>query len=286
VIIRHLATGSLLWHLRHYSLAAFLNTFTPANLGGDIYRLMALRHSGNSGLDAAFLLLRERYFGLLGYCGFFMICLGGMAAGGGAIPSEIVPASWVIGAAITVLTFLSPLLSLAEPVLRRSAPLLRRLLPLWPQARKAVAFPLDATFLACMALTVASTASWVFAGTLIARDLGVAVSYGAVGMVAMLVELARWIPVAVQGIGMREGLVCGPARPVRRGGGGRLRHGRHPLHGPERRPDAVRRAGCRIGRHRRLPSDRNTVALNDLQGCGGQKPQPLPLDPRDPHHQR
>lgn len=206
VMIRGFATGSVLWHLRHYSLSLFLNAFTPANLGGDAYRLLSLRRSGNSGVEAAFLLLRERYFGLLGYCGFFMICLGLVLAGGGSMPAELIPASWAIGGAVLMLFFLSPLLSLAESLMGQSAPRSRKLLPLLGQARQAVAFPLNATLLACMALTVANTALWVLAGTLVARDLGIPVSFATIGMVAVLVELARWVPIAVQGIGLREGL--------------------------------------------------------------------------------
>jgi uncharacterized protein (TIRG00374 family) len=206
VMIRRLSTGSFSWHLRHYSLACFLNSFTPANLGGDIYRLVALRRAGNSSLDAAFLLLRERYFGLLGYCSFFMICVAAIFAGGNIVPRNILNSSWAVGIVLLLMIFLAPLLRFFKPLLRANPWLNARLTPLLAQTRQAVGFPLDMTFLLCIALTLLNVACWALAATVICRDLGLGVSYWAVGVVAVLVELARWIPVSVQGIGVREGL--------------------------------------------------------------------------------
>jgi uncharacterized protein (TIRG00374 family) len=206
IMIRRLSTRSFWWHLRHYAFAIFLNSFTPANIGGDLYRLVALRRSGRGTLEAASLLLRERYFGLFGYCCFFMICIAGLLVGGDGIPVDLTSSSWVIGGILLTLAFLSQILRVSERILRFIPSLRDRLIPLFARTRQAVAIPFDRRFVACLALTLLNVTCWALASMVVCRDLGIDVSYWAIGAVAVLVELARWIPISVQGIGVREGL--------------------------------------------------------------------------------
>lgn len=65
-----------------YFKATFLNTFTPANLGGDAYRLLVLKSAETRSSTLLKLLLRERLLGLYGYvivfaAAYTLICMRG-----------------------------------------------------------------------------------------------------------------------------------------------------------------------------------------------------------------
>ncbi|NIR59019.1 MAG: hypothetical protein GWO02_05615, partial [Gammaproteobacteria bacterium] len=52
-------------HWRIYFYGSFLNSFTPANIGGDVYRAAALKKHASGLVDLVVALLRERLFGLM-----------------------------------------------------------------------------------------------------------------------------------------------------------------------------------------------------------------------------
>jgi hypothetical protein len=55
-------------------------------------------------------------------------------------------------------------------------------------------------------LSLLGVVTWVLAVAVVAKGLGLDVPFAVLGVVATLVEFARWLPISIQGIGVREGL--------------------------------------------------------------------------------
>ena len=69
---------SRIHHSRHYFYSIFLNIMTPANIGGDVYRFLALKDHKADKSFVAVALVRERLAGLLAYLLTFLICYSGL----------------------------------------------------------------------------------------------------------------------------------------------------------------------------------------------------------------
>lgn len=194
-------------HMRVYFHASFFNSFTPANIGGDVYRATALKRHA-PGLGALLLaLLRERLFGLLSFLVGYAACLGAFRlarpAGYGGLDPLFTLALVPVLAAVLALT--------------ASAPLIRRVLAMrWVSARarlrrvledvaRAMVLHSPAEFLVLLALSALALLAWIGAVGIIAANLGVVLALPLLGAIAVLTELVRLVPVSLQGIGIREG---------------------------------------------------------------------------------
>ena len=193
--------------LRVYFHASFFNSFTPANIGGDVYRASALK-SHAPGLGVVLLaLLRERLFGLLSFLVGYGACLGLLRLGNPAAYAQLDPLFDLA---------LVPVL-IAVLALTASAPVLRRLLAVrWIAARarlsrlleeigRAMVLHSPGEFLLLLALSALALIAWIGAVGIIAANLGVALALPLLGAIAVLTELVRLVPVSLQGIGIREG---------------------------------------------------------------------------------
>nr|NJM00986.1 flippase-like domain-containing protein [Desulfobacula sp.] len=67
MLARNVVNLSFWAQMKIYLYSNFLNTFTPANIGGDIYRLISLKKYTDSNLSILFCLIKERILGLLSY---------------------------------------------------------------------------------------------------------------------------------------------------------------------------------------------------------------------------
>lgn len=201
-------SSSFWYQLALYFKATFLNTFTPANLGGDAYRLMVLKGGPTPTGELLKLLLRERILGLYGYVIVFVIAyaLIVISRDGGAVSADN---PYLYGLAVAAVVFALPFL--ARPLGGRMAAAVRILigkqrspgLEGWVDALAGLLSPRGTLW--PMVLTFVGILLWVLSIQIIAGGFGLVVPALQLAAVATLVELIRLVPVTVQGIGLREG---------------------------------------------------------------------------------
>jgi len=195
-------------HQRRYAVAAFYNSFTPGQVGGDVYRFFSFReHFAEARAELVALLLQERMIGFVAYCASILI---GLALSWSLLPDDHaaqtntllllggVCACVVAGAAalpfILSLTWVRSLLSFSP-----------RLVKLFDLLRIVVTFSSARQFFAIVALTAIGVAGWILALELLATQMGLAVPIGLMLLLGTATDLIRLIPITVQGIGLREG---------------------------------------------------------------------------------
>jgi uncharacterized protein (TIRG00374 family) len=194
-------------HWRVYFYASFLNSFTPANIGGDVYRAAALKRyaTGFAGLVVA--LLRERLFGLLSFLVGYVLCIGLLWVTGPAalanLDSLYLLALVPIVGAILVLTAGTRLVRFLGKW--RWIRTRDRLSELVADLGRAMVLHSAGDFLILLCLSLLALAAWIAAVAIIAADLGLTLSIPLLGAIAILTELVRLVPISLQGIGLREG---------------------------------------------------------------------------------
>lgn len=199
---------SFLKHTEFYFKGAFLNTFTPANFGGDAYRLAALRKNTVSSGALVKVLLRERMMGFYGYVIVFIVAFI-FVSRSMDFNTPLAENPYAYGAIVALMVFSLPFI--AKPLGARVASTLRGIIgrERLPKLESYVesfagilslkgAFPL-------IFLTFCGIALWVASIKIIAEGFGVSIPLTHLAAVAMLVEVIRLVPVTIQGIGLREG---------------------------------------------------------------------------------
>ena len=206
-IVRGHVSISTLEHWRVYFYATFLNSFTPANIGGDVYRAAALKRfsPGLAGLVVA--LLRERLFGLLSFLVGYGICMAVLGAADRAAFASLdrffLFALAPIVIAIVALAAGVPVVRYVEK--RRWIRTRERLSALVADLRNAMVLHSPGDFLILLGLSLMALAAWIAAVAIVASDLGLTLSIPLLGAIAILTELVRLVPISLQGIGLREG---------------------------------------------------------------------------------
>lgn len=200
-------TSSVLEHMRVYFYASFLNSFTPANIAGDVYRAGTLKAKASSLAWLIVALLRERLFGLLSFFAGYGLCVilnGLLTPGGfkGVDPIFLVALAPICAGMLAlmsgefVLKRLTALRWVAErPKLGSTVEKIAAAMVL--RDRREFAF--------LLALSLVALAAWIAAVGVISRDLNMALSLPMLGAIAILTELVRLVPITLQGIGLREG---------------------------------------------------------------------------------
>lgn len=212
LMVRAYNNLGLIAQLRIYFIAIFFNNFTPGQLGGDIYRFTHHKRIGASGKVLAALLLRERLIGLVGFLLFFLVCYA--AEGFGENIPKGQGADLIRGAAIlcvlsliglAALPFLAPFLTLFSKKI--SLPWIRLLAEV---AVKTINIDSLRQIAIIMIITMLGTGVvWCGAVKIVAIDLGSNASFFVLGMVAVLADLLRLVPVTIQGVGVREAVFAG-----------------------------------------------------------------------------
>ena len=197
-LVRKIVPHSLLYHAGVYYYASFLNTFTPANFGGDVYRVAQLRPLSGS-REILLVLLKERVVGLIGLETGFLLFYFLMDLSGAALPHLLQISAAIIGAAL-VMTSLSPwLLAFLS---RYTGGRLKQLLA---DIQSAFVFTGVGELVILLALSLSALVVWIAAIQLLAWNLNLGLGFVALGTVAILTELVRLVPISLQGIGVREG---------------------------------------------------------------------------------
>lgn len=189
------------WTVKVYLYGNFLNAFTPASLGSDVYRFAALRPLAGAALVFSSL-VEERLLGLFFSLVGLLLFLGLALAGGGALPPVLVQAAWAAAAAAAAMLCIPRANAFILRLLHgRLRPDVARLLA---EARFGNSLVPSARLAAYAALSLGALALWTSTAALVSRQLGCDLSWPLVGAVAVLVELARVVPLTVQGLGVRE----------------------------------------------------------------------------------
>ncbi|HFA59309.1 MAG TPA: hypothetical protein ENJ83_01325, partial [Rhodospirillales bacterium] len=221
VLLRRTSDGRLRQHLATYLVGNVFSLFTPGGFGSDAYRVYAVGRVGVDRWLLAGVVLRERLVGLLGFLALFtagsLLWLHGQAGSEAALRFG----AWA-GLAVrtgAVLTGVGTLAVLLSPALRRRlAARLRARLPRLGTLVEHAAFPSIGEALTVLALTAVMLASWWLGALLLARDLELAVGPGYLAALLALTEVSRFLPISVQGIGVREAVFLTGVRLV--GGAG------------------------------------------------------------------
>jgi glycosyltransferase 2 family protein len=190
-----------------YLVSNLLGSFTPGNLGGDAYRVMALAPYGKNAAVLSTVLL-ERAAGLLALLLFVIVALPFSFTLFGA-EAETVAGVAIGGAAIILLMMFMPLYRpLRECVNRlainrpsRGAKKIHQLFCAYAEQHRN-RFVLAMFF----GLTLAETGFFFFRNFLAIHASGVDVSLAYVFMIMPMVHFILRLPISIQGIGLQEGL--------------------------------------------------------------------------------
>jgi len=206
VLSRRVVRLSFWAQMKIYYYSAFLNTFTPANLGGDIYRLVSLKKYADSKLSILFCLIKERMLGLISYLLLYLFFLAML---------WIADPEWIRTAKIYniagIIIMLVVLVIFTVPSIKGfletsvNAFLPKYFAKIFTYTREGLHFETQSEFLKLMGLSVIGTSIWIAMVGIVAQGLGITISLQKLGMIVILVELVRLIPVSIQGIGLREG---------------------------------------------------------------------------------
>lgn len=207
-IVRRIAPAPLYEQCRLYCLGTFFNSFTPANIGGDVYRVLALRSwtadRSVSGLLAAVTV--ERILGLGSFLAGYLLALAAhMAITRGEarhLPGLLLypapPALLVLLVMVLLPRFrLDPFL----PMRFRSGRIGGRLHDFELGARMAI----SANLWRLGGLSLLAWVSWAATVLTIGSNLNLNLPIATVAMIVSLTEIIRLVPISFQGIGIREG---------------------------------------------------------------------------------
>lgn len=194
-------------HVAFYFRGTFLNTFTPANLGGDAYRLVVLRKNAAPSGTVVKLLVRERIMGFYGFVFAFVVAyilvLFSMDFN---VPLAENPYTYGVIVALGVF----PLPLIARPLGASLASTLRgvigieKLPKLGNYVETLAGLVSLKAALPLMLLTFCSILLWIISIKIIAEGFGLVVPLIHLATVATLVEIIRLLPITIQGIGLRE----------------------------------------------------------------------------------
>ena len=206
LLINPIASLGYVEHLRRYMLAVFFSSVTPAQLGGDAYRFFSIKGEGGRALDVFSILVRERFLGLVSFILFFLLCLLAhlWATDWADITwSNVFVSSGVLLAAgfVVAIPISKALERLDAASLFAERPAINKLLSV-----SVTAVSLRPLRLVSRVLMLGLLAAlvWGLAIVWLSHDLGLPITLAAAGMVGILADLIRLIPVTVQGIGVRE----------------------------------------------------------------------------------
>ncbi len=200
----------LITHVAIYLKGTFLNAFTPANLGGDAYRLTMLKRQAG-GREVVRLLLRERLIGLYGYLIIFSFAYVFLVT---SIHFDVSMSEnpYTYGAISVFGMYLLLFLFASLRFARGLVALIRYIggkeclpkLDGWIEFMHNL-FILKGV-LPLMLLTLCGVLLWVVSIKVIGEGFGVSIPLMHLAAVATLVEIIRLVPITIQGIGLREGV--------------------------------------------------------------------------------
>jgi len=188
--------------------ASFLNLITPASLGGDIYRIVSSRKQKESNLAFGFI-IRERLLGLLGislsYLLFLIIFLLNN-------PYKSLHSFFLTAGLIALLSLC--LLFLLQLGLPKIASLAHRFLSAKYKERilqlnHALHYQSIQECIVLVTLSMLSVVIWVLVFFILGNTISsTSITLEKLGLISIMTEMSRWIPLTIQGAGIREGVAA------------------------------------------------------------------------------
>lgn len=194
-------------HFRRYLLAVFLSSFTPAQLGGDVYRYMSLKNAAEGKGNLAAAIFQERLIGLISFMVFYLLCFSiysvmvqqtndsareffsyiaaffSLALCGMALSPVIL--NWAVGISFVLnIRILREFLALAQLIIRLGS---------FFQFMKLLSLSM-----------IGGVFVWTVAIQIVTYDADIEVPFVVLGMIAIIADMIRVIPISIQGLGVRE----------------------------------------------------------------------------------
>jgi|GEM_PF-1034233 len=195
-------------HVTDYLYGVFVETFTPANVGGDIYRSIVLRKYRVFTSKIIMLLARDHFLGFFTHLLLFFllwVCVIFFDSG------RLV-ASWNLFLIVATVIFVVIVLMLLSPFILDIVRCWRWIqknnmwVKFFTHLREVVRFQSSWEFVRLIGVTSLGLGFWILTVYIVALDLGIELSFVTIGMISMIVEIVRMVPLTVQGIGLREGV--------------------------------------------------------------------------------
>lgn len=198
--------------MSYYFVCMFFNNFMPTSIGGDVMRVIDLsQHTGKKASAMASIMVER----LLGLYVLLPICLAAFVALYPVLPERRLFLLAEVG--IGILFFVGTLMirrrnvKRMERLLKPLAPLLERI-----DAKRRVSQLYDyldfykgrkQVVLSALLLSLLSRSIWVFSCWVLGRAIGIDLTIYHFFLLMPLVEVGRMIPVSLNGVGIREGVM-------------------------------------------------------------------------------
>ena len=204
LMIRLEFSQPLHWHLIHFFKASFFNLITPAAVGSDVYRLVAMKNSKQDLSILAGFLIRERVIGFLGFCLFYLICLSGYIIEKSFLLTPSVFKD--IGLILSLCGIIFVCIHLnSNFVIKISAKYLPKSWRVYiDQFNLSFNYRSMMEFVCLATLTLLGCLSWVMGAYFLTLSFDSPVPFLGIGLVCVVSEFSRWLPLTPQGVGIRE----------------------------------------------------------------------------------
>jgi len=176
------------------------NFVTPANLGGDFYRAILIKKT-HSYPEIIEILLRERFIGLSSLL-FFIIYASLFIFIDETISVGLLQ---YIYSPLFILFFILSLLIAKNPSKLTSIFFRIAFLKKYQLPKKFIRSFSTTRTLIVFFLSTLSFLTWSFSLWLISKDLNISITFTEIILISSIVEIIRFIPISIQGIGIREG---------------------------------------------------------------------------------
>ena len=207
LLLIKIGSFKLLESTKDYLYATFLNSFSPANVGGDIYRFFTLKDKTSEKLTVVATLLKERILGVLAYFIGYLCFIFGLWL---TVPKLLLsrkilfyPAGIILFAMPLMLVFPLGIRTICKTRWARNH---NRLYNGITRLYNAIHFESLMTLAKLLGLSLIALFLWILTAQIMAFDLRIDIPYLLLGAVVILVELIRLIPITIQGVGLREGM--------------------------------------------------------------------------------
>ncbi|MGB0671056.1 MAG: lysylphosphatidylglycerol synthase transmembrane domain-containing protein [Rhodospirillales bacterium] len=206
LLIRREVPASWLRHLAVYHASLLFSSVTPGQVGGDIYRVVSLKgERGRAAVAAA--VFRERLVGLQSYMAFYVACYVWLLL---MEPQILGRAEGPLGllalccfAGVVSVALAGPLIRFFKPQRFLGEGRLSSILTDFTLAF-VTPYPARDMALVFLASLAGGCVLWTTGVQIMSVGLGGGLGFVSLGMIAVIVDVLRLVPLTIQGIGVRE----------------------------------------------------------------------------------
>lgn len=194
-ITNNVMPQSILFNFSNYWLASLFNLISPASIGGDIYRLLKFKDIYKSMSNVLIYIIQERMLGLFGICLIYIICFVKQYLS--FHETMALPFSYLL---IAFFSFFVLIIFLNIHLLAFIG------IKKFHFFKNVFCYASKYQFLELIGLTLFSIISWIAVFYVLTKTfLDDPIFLEEMGLIATATELIRWIPITLQGVGIREG---------------------------------------------------------------------------------